>query len=102
MLRLRGTFDGEYISFDLAASMAKLEQLLGEHLDRRYPGDHVTVTVCLHPTVRGHCSGRHEEYVYAAVWEGRQWIVWEAPDATREPEAAPAVEGVSLGAREGL
>ena len=79
MLRLRGTFDGEYLSFDLVASLTRLQQLLAAHLDRHYPGEAVTVTVRLHPELRGRASRRHEEYVFDPVWDGREWIVWEAP-----------------------
>lgn len=88
MLRLRGTFDGEYLNFDLVASMARLQQILGAHLEQRYPGECVTVTVSLHPEARGRVSRRHEEYVFAAVWEGREWIVWEAPPVGA-PQADP-------------
>src|SRR5689334_23220827 len=97
MLRLRGTFDGEYISFDLVASVTRLQQLLGEHLDRNYPGEYVTITVRLHPTVRSRASRRHEEYVFAPVWEGREWIVWEAPqpEAAESPHAPDAAGGPS-------
>ena len=85
MLRLRGTFDGEYISFDLVASLTRLQDLLAAHLERRYPGECVTVTVCLSPEVRGRVSRRHEEYVFAPVWDGREWIVWEAPQEGSAP-----------------
>jgi hypothetical protein len=85
MLRLRGTFDGEYLSFDLVASLTRLQDLLAAHVERRYPGECVTVTVCLHHEVRGRVSRRHEEYVFAPVWDGREWIVWEAPQEGPAP-----------------
>ena len=102
-LKLRGAFDGEYISFDLVASLTELQRLLREHLDLHYPGEHVTVTVTLHRIARSRVSRRHEEYVFAPVWEGREWIVWEAPTvgtdqtvrALDAPESASCVPASS-------
>lgn len=99
MLRLRGTFSGEYSSFDLVASLIRLQQHLAAHLDQHYPGEHVTVTVTLHPEVRGRASRRHEEYVFAPIWDSRAWLVWETPqeaphedDSTHEATIHPEHE----------
>lgn len=89
MLRLRGTFDGEYLSFDLVASLARLQELLADHLDRHYPGECVAVTVALRPEVRYRASRRHEEYICDPVWYGREWIVWEAPHGAADPPTVP-------------